>query len=510
MKSFRLPPIWMLNGLASFCLMLIQILSGRALAPYLGTSVFTWTSVIGATLIGLTFGQAAGGYLADRKTGRRGLAQTFLMSGTAALASNFALAFFSTRLSAYPMDLAFRSIMLALVVFGPVAFFLSMVGPQLAKLAVDDLGHSGSSIGKLSAAGAIGSLLGVGLGGYVLIAALGTQYLMSAVAITLLLIGVYIGTGERVLNYRIIGFLLVVTAGNLLLPGICRVESNYFCIRIKVDGLENTPRYTLRLDHLVHSYVSPRDPSDLGYGYEQVYARLIASRYASRDSFHAYFIGGGGFVLPRYLEAYYPNATSTVSEIDPAVIEANHRFMELSATTTIVMAPGDARRHLMRNVDEPYDLVFGDAFNDFGVPVHLTTLEFHRLLKSRMKSDGIYALNLIDDSRYGNFLAAMTLTLRQVWKHVEVAPLADTLEPGRNTIVLIASDEPIDADRWQRARPPSFDRLEADDQAIEASAKRLDPMVIEEFLTQHKDASILTDDYAPLDRYLAPVFRDAY
>jgi spermidine synthase len=490
--------------------MLIQILSGRALAPYLGTSVFTWTSVIGATLIGLTFGQAAGGYLADAKTGRRSLAQTFLMAGSAALASNFALSFFSTRLTSFPMDLAFRSIMLAFIVFTPVAFFLSMVGPQLAKLAVDNLGHSGSIVGKLSAAGAIGSLLGVGLGGYVLVSALGTQYLMSVVAIGLLLLGVYIGVGEKVLNYRIVGFLSVVAMGNLLLPGICKLESDYYCIRIKTDGPTEAPRYTLRLDHLVHSYVSPRDPSDLGYGYEQVYARLIATRYALRDNFHAYFIGGGGFVLPRYIETFYPNATSTVSEIDPAVIDANHRFMELSTTTTIVMAPGDARRHLMRDLDEPYDLVFGDAFNDFGVPVHLTTVEFHRLLKSRMKPDGIYALNLIDDSRYGNFLTAMVATLRQVWNHVEVAPLSDQLEPGRNTIVLIASDETIDKTKWLRARPPSFDKLESDDPVIDASAKLVDPVLLQDFFAARSTVTPLTDDYAPLDHYLSPVFRDAY
>jgi len=509
MKSFRLPPIWILNGCASFCLMLIQILSGRALAPFLGTSVFTWTSVIGATLIGLTFGQAAGGLLADRNTGRRALAQTFLMAGSAALAANFALAFFSTRLSAYPMDLAFRSIMLAIVIFTPVAFFLSMVGPQLAKLAVDHLGNAGSMIGKLSAAGAIGSLLGVGLGGYVLISAMGTQYLMSSVAIALLALGVYIGVGEKVLNYRIAGFITVVVMSNLLLPTLCKVESNYYCIRIVTEGTEEKPRLTLKLDHLVHSYVSLREPADLGYGYEQVYARLIASRYNVHDSFHAYFIGGGGFVLPRYLEAFYPNATTTVSEIDPAVIQANHRFMELSTSTTIIMAPGDARRHLMRNVDEPYDLVFGDAFNDFGVPVHLTTLEFHKLLKSRMKPDGIYALNLIDDTRYGEFLASMVRTLGKVWTHVEVAPLASTLEPGRNTIVLLASDQPIDKDRFLQARPPSFDRLEDDDVVIEASSNLLDEAVVQEFIATHP-ALVLTDDYAPLDRFLAPVFRDAY
>ncbi len=509
MKPFRLPPVWILNAFASFCLMLIQVLSGRALAPFLGTSVYTWTSVIGATLIGLTFGQYAGGLIADRKGGRRALSVTFLASGIAALSARFALSFLSTKLADYPMDLAFRSIMLAIVVFAPVAFFLSMVGPQLAKFAVEELRASGTAIGRLSAAGAVGSLLGIGLGGYILIAALGTNLLLSSVAIALLLLGAYLAAGERVLNWRAAGFLFVAAIGSLLLPGVCKLESNYYCIRITTEGAEEKPRFTLRLDHLLHSYVSPREPANLGYGYEQVYARLIASRYVQGDQFHAYFIGGGGFVLPRYLEAFYPKATSTVSEIDPAVIEANHHFMELKTSSRIIAIPGDARRHLMRNEDAPYDLVFGDAFNDFGVPQHLTTLEFHQLLKSRMKPDGVYALNLIDDARYGNFLAAMIKTLRQVWKYVEVAPLESELLPGRNTIVLMASDTPLDAKRFAQADTPSFE-FEPENPSIESSSKRLTPEQIEEFLATHENVPILTDDYAPLDRYLSPVFRDAY
>ncbi len=498
-----LPP-WLLNGLASFCLMLIQVVSGRALAPVLGASVFTWTSVIGATLIGLTAGQAMGGILADRVGGKKSLATTFLLAGGTALLSNFSLAFFSQHLAEYPMDLAFRSILLALVIFAPIAVFLSMISPQLAKMAVEHVGDSGRTVGRLSAAGAIGSMLGVMLGGFYLIPLIGTQGLITAVSVLLFALGLWIGRGEKLINWRLAGFTAVVLAGDLLLPNPCKIESKYYCLRIKMDGMDFAPRYTLRLDHLVHSYVSPRRPADLGYGYEQVYARLIAYRYHRNDAFHAYFIGGGGFVLPRYLEAFYPNATSTVSEIDPAVIQANHDFMELASTTTIQAVPGDARRHLIVGGDAPYDLVFGDAFNDFGVPSHLTTLEFNQTLKSRMSPDGVYALNLIDDARYANFLSSMIRTLRQVWKNVEVAPLADTLNPGRNTIVLMASDAPIDREKWQNIAAPSFESETADMNAVTRSSLLLSQEQIEDLL------EVLTDDYVPLDRYLAPVFRDAY
>jgi len=489
--------------------MLIQVLSGRAISPLLGTSLYTWTSVIGATLIGLTFGQAAGGYLADKNLDRRGLSQTFIAAGLAALSSNFLLAFFATRLARYPMDLAFRSIMLALAVFGPVAFFLSMISPQLAKMSVNDIAHSGTSIGRLSAAGAIGSLLGVGLGGYILIAAFGSQYLMSLVAMILLAIGWYIGLGQKIFKWNYAGFIAIVSLSNWLLPTHCLEESQYFCIRVKTEVIDEQTRHTLRLDHLVHSYVNPNNPADLGYGYEQVYARLLASRYRAEDTFHAYFIGGGGFVFPRYIEAFYPNATSTVSEIDPAVIKVNHEYLSLSPETKIQAVPGDARRFLMHPNDERYDIVFGDAFNDFGVPAHLTTKEFHQLLKSRMKPEGVYALNLIDDGRYGYFLASMIQTLRTVWKHVEVAPLSQGLERTRSTIVLIASDEPINQEAWLAADPPSLQKLDPQDPVIEESKKILSIEDVDRLLKARNDVGVLTDDYAPLDRYLSPIFRDA-
>ena len=41
--------------------------------------------------------------------------------------------------------------------------------------------------------------------------------------------------------------------------------------------------------------------------------------------------------------------------------------------------------------DERFDLVFGDTFNDFEVPYHLTTREFNELLARHLKPDGLYS-----------------------------------------------------------------------------------------------------------------------
>jgi len=253
----------------------------------------------------------------------------------------------------------------------------------------------------------------------------------------------------------------------------------------------------------------PDDPGNLGYGYEQVYARLLVMKHTSGDTFKTFFIGGGGYVLPRYLEAYYPNAAVRVAEVDPGVTKINYEKLGLNPETKIQSVNLDARQDLEKG-GGPYDLVFGDAFNDFSVPFHLTTVEFHQLLKSRMSEKGVYALNIIDDRRYGAFLASMVRTLRTVWKNVYIAPQAEQLEDGRNTIVLIATDEPLDQEAWNKAIPFSHGKKTLTlDSGSDMTSVILSPEKVDAFLAEHAEPA-LTDAFVPVERYLAPVFRDAY
>ncbi len=493
--------------LTSFFLMLIQIVSGRALAPHVGTSVYAWTGVIGTTLLGITFGYWAGGQLADKNGSRKILGLAIILSGVAALASNYVVVLLGSHFGVGSMPLLARVIIMSFCAFFPVAFFLSTVMPQAMRLELHALGRVGTTYGSLSAWSAFGNILGTLAGAYFFISLLGTKRLMTVVAVALVLLGLYVARDSKLWRNKLALVVALFFIGDVISPGICQMETNYFCIRVRTEvAADGAKSHTLRLDHLVHSYVHEGDPLALGYDYEQVYANLIATRYTTSSAFTSFFIGGGGYVLPRYLEAVYPSSTVIVAEIDPGVTDANHLLMGLSKDTNVITHNQDARQVLQQHQDQPYDLVFGDAFNDFSVPAHLTTLEFHQLLKSRMSPNGVYALNIIDDARYGSFLAAMYRTLSKVWKYVEIAPQATAIKPGRNTIVLLASDTPINNEGWYLAASPAA--------VVNPDVERSDFHLISEtdiksFLDTHK-APVLTDDYVPIDRYLAPVFSDAY
>jgi len=61
--------LWKANTIAfisSFCVMVIELIAARLLAPYIGVSLYTWTSIIGVILAGIALGNYLGGKVADR------------------------------------------------------------------------------------------------------------------------------------------------------------------------------------------------------------------------------------------------------------------------------------------------------------------------------------------------------------------------------------------------------------------------------------------------------------
>jgi predicted membrane-bound spermidine synthase len=71
--------------LASFSMLVIEIVAGRILAPYLGVSLYTWTSIIGVVLAGISAGAFLGGLIADRCPRVSTLGWILFLSGVMAL-----------------------------------------------------------------------------------------------------------------------------------------------------------------------------------------------------------------------------------------------------------------------------------------------------------------------------------------------------------------------------------------------------------------------------------------
>ena len=72
--------------LCGAALMIIELTGSRILAPFLGTSLVVWTSLIGIILASLSLGAWWGGILADRRPSARVLGRIVLFAAWATAA----------------------------------------------------------------------------------------------------------------------------------------------------------------------------------------------------------------------------------------------------------------------------------------------------------------------------------------------------------------------------------------------------------------------------------------
>lgn len=477
--------------LTSAAVLVLEILAGRLLAPYIGVTLQTYTGVIGTVLAGIAIGSWAGGRLADRVDPRRLLGPTVVLGGVFALAS-------SPIVRVVGAAVAGRS-PLAIVTLATVGFFmpalvLTAVTPMVIKLQLNDLAETGETVGRLSALGTIGALAGTFFTGFVLVAAFPSQPVVLFTGAALIALGVYLRAtvrparrDSRVKIAPMLGTAVVAGTLGVTLGVPCEVETAYFCARVIEDPARPAGRL-LVLDTLRHSYVDLEDPTHLEFSYAQGLAGVVDTFRSPGEPIRALHIGGGGFSLPQYLRSTRPGTESMVFELDPSLVELARTDLGLRIDEDLQVRSGDARLNILEEPDDSYDLVIGDAFGGLAVPWHLTTVEFTEEVRRVLRPDGVYAVNLIDHPPLG-FARAEAATLRHVFDNVAIIAPADRIqrEAGGN-FVLVASDAPIDADAI-RGRLAGTDV----DQQV-ATGRRVKNFI--------GDADVLTDDYAPVDQLL--------
>ena len=257
---------------------------------------------------------------------------------------------------------------------------------------------------------------------------------------------------------------------------------------------------TLTLDQLLHSYVAKEDPSFLVYGYEKITADFVALQEYRSETPKIMFIGGGGYTMPRLIEHRYRDWNVEVVEIDPAVTQIAHEYLWLPLNTKIISYHEDARMKARELENGTYDMVVGDAFNDFSVPYQLTTHEFNQLVKSLLNPNGIYIVNIVDNIEIGQFLRSYVNTMQHTFDYVYVLRDDDLWEEDERTnvtYVVVGSSHPI-----------SYDDLVEANQAVgwhEPITRFMPDDVFLRWFNQ-KDPIMLTDGFVPVDQLLAPVF----
>ncbi|RBI87753.1 spermidine synthase [Rhodosalinus halophilus] len=492
MRSTPLPLLVAIQGGVSAASLVVEIVAGRMLAPYVGMSLYTWTAVIAVVLAGFSAGHWWGGRIAARPadaalraTGWALLAAAATTGGAAAL----------LRLVADPvLALAGHPVAgitaLCTAVFFLPSLFAGIPAPVLAQIAIArDAARSGPALGAMFAAGAVGAIAGTLLAGFLFISWLGSALTLAVVTAFYLAAGglcLWLAGGRgRALGAGVAAAAVGLAALGVTRASVCDTESQYFCIRtVDIAADPDRPVNLMVLDHLAHG-ISARDaPRVMFTDHTAMLEALPRARMGERP-FSAFFIGGGSFSVPRAW-AHRGIGPLTVAEIDPAVTATAARDFWFDPESAEVLAT-DARRAL-RASPRRYDVILGDAFTDIAVPAHLVTREFFELVRARLAPGGVFAMNVVDFEHRLEALAALVATLREVFPAVEVWTAAAEPPPRARLVFVILAGE---------ARSP-FGRIVARSPAPTTYAALSEDYL--DILLAAKDPVVLTDDYAPIDR----------
>ncbi|MDO8499058.1 MAG: fused MFS/spermidine synthase [bacterium] len=491
MKKYLLEIIVFICGAV---LMVIELVGSRILAPYLGTSIFIWTSLIGVILGSLSLGYWQGGRLADKKPDWKHFSIIILLS---AIAVGLTVAIKDGVLAEVQAlkDLRLGSVIASIILFAPTSFLLGMVSPYAARLKMQDVGHSGATVGNLYAISTVGSIFGTFLTGFFLIAWLGSVRLLILMGIILALTSLLALPTDNRKTKLLVTFLLLI---NLLttnyanakierLYGVIDMDTAYNRVIIAPGTDRATERPTLNLimnpRETQSAMFTDKKDNDLVFDYTKYY-RL--GEHFNPNFKTALMLGGGMYSFPKDFLTRYPSSTLDVVEIDPELTALAKKYFNLKDDPRLRVYHEDGRM-VLNKTNKKYDLVYGDAFRSFyAVPYHLTTKEAASKIYNALNDKGVLLMNIISTitGDRGKFLRAELATYQSIFPQVYLLP--------------VHSDNPTDIQNIMLVAIKS-DQLPIWTNADKNLNKYLGHLWTKPVAT---DVPILTDDYAPVDQYI--------
>jgi len=218
---------------------------------------------------------------------------------------------------------------------------------------------------------------------------------------------------------------------------------------------------------------------------------FVSLAFLDKEPKDVLFVGLGAGAMPKYLSRYYPDAVVDIVEIDPDMVPVAQKFFFFRETGKMKVHIDDGRLFIKRT-KKKYDMIFLDAYQNDYIPFHLTTLEFLREVKSRLKDDGIVASNILSQFR-NKFFDSMVMTYKKAFPHLVIFKGSRS-----NNFLFVATagnkiknktDAGTRAGQIQAARKWDID--------LPGIAARYEPSAEYEF----DSAKILTDDFAPVNLY---------
>lgn len=177
--------LYLLAGWSGFFVMGVELLGGRLLAPFFGSSIYVWGAIIAVFMLALSLGYLAGGRASLAAPSLRRLALILLAAALCLLPTLLFGDALLEWLSTLIPDPRFGSLLAATLLFFLTTAVSGMVSPYAVRLLVADRATAGHHAGKLYFVSTFGSAAGTLLTSFYLVLYLEVnQILISMLAVS--------------------------------------------------------------------------------------------------------------------------------------------------------------------------------------------------------------------------------------------------------------------------------------------------------------------------------------
>ena len=394
MNKFKTFLLYLTIFVTGGVILIIEIGGTRLLAPFYGSTIFVWSSLITVTLGSLSLDYFIGGRIADRYPSAKVLYSILILGGFLTILFiklNQSLLVFTDQ-----FGLRFGPLVGAFVLFSLPLSIFSTMGPFLIRLRSMKIEKTGSVSGYVYGISTVGSLLGALLVGFYLIPNFSIVNILTVSAglvISLSVIGLFL---EKI-DIRIAGSVILILLACLVLPSVSYKDKEH---QIKIIHQEpsfyadlkilETPggSICLVMDGAIQTCIYG-DGSVPEAKYVREINRRLKESFPEDTSILLMGLGGGGLV-----KVLADDYEIDIVELDSDIVKLAKEFFKLELTSDDNIFIDDARTYL-KNSDKKYDLIISDLYLGNTMPIYMYTQEAFELVKSRLTDRGVFINNVV-------------------------------------------------------------------------------------------------------------------
>lgn len=376
-----------LEGLA---VMSVEFLGAKILAPFFGTSLQVWTSVIGITMFALALGYYLGGKYSSHKNG------TIILTRVIFAGSLF---FILMPLSSTPiillvskMGIYTGSVLASILLLLPAITSFGMMNPILIDNAGKRVEESGNNTGIVYAASTLGAVFSVLLLGFYIIPFIGISIPVYLLASFFGLIVIFLSRQNGGKNkFVLIPGILLLISGVTAAFTSTKKETVYKLHKVLYES-EGLLGQLSVIDHYHDShnrmlYVNgiSQTNQDIKTGISNglyVHRIAVTSSFKQEGS-RALILGmGGGSLAKEFIDLKFQ---VDICEIDARMAKVSKDFFGLDTSKVNIFI--DDARHFINTSSKKYDIIVFDIALGEIQPSHLFTTESFTQLKGLLKND---------------------------------------------------------------------------------------------------------------------------